>query len=625
MSQENPTDEERKRQELLEQLYQKLGRDEYIEKLSLEQLEFIVNPITNSSFLNSCPGSGKTEVVGFKAAYEASSWESPYSGMAILSFTKNAASEIWKRANKYSKQKAVQFPHFVGTLDSWLHQYIFQPFCYSVMDYEGKDGDTSVNIIDSDSNAPFLVNYKSVISSQPSYQEVKVNEYYIDSNNSIKFNRNRGSNLNSYHRRILIENKLKFAKSGFATYQDAEYWSYRLLNEKETILDLISKRFPYIIIDECQDLAPSRLDVIEILQEKGVVFHFVGDINQSIYDFIDVDPFQIQDFITASGMHEMKLTKNFRSNQDVANLCARLVGIQYPPEGRVPTGNAVSCVLWECPSDQLHRLPSLFEWYLNSKNIECGNCSILARGKALLNKLNKTTPLESISFDIAKAFFLWNSDSRKTESITDALELLGRSMCNLAYKGKGNHQNQHCPESFEHIDWRIFLSSILNSSKDLATFKKEDIPQTWSQWCISLKRFLDTYFLNLPDTYVEWNEAKRKIKAPSGKANELVNNSLSSSSSSSNIRMTTIHDVKGETLDAIILISNPDRRSKGGHFEDWLENPTSEYARFAYVACSRPKDLLIVAVPPLNEIQRMKLEDIGLVSEELPGTLSQWF
>lgn len=95
MSQENLINEERKRQELLKQLYKRLGQDEYIEKLSLEQLEFIVNPITNSSFLNSCPGSGKTEVVGFKAAYEASSWESHTSGMAILSFTKSAASEIF--------------------------------------------------------------------------------------------------------------------------------------------------------------------------------------------------------------------------------------------------------------------------------------------------------------------------------------------------------------------------------------------------------------------------------------------------------------------------------------------------------------------------------------------------
>ena len=130
--------------------------------------------------------------------------------------------------------------------------------------------------------------------------------------------------------------------------------------------------------------------------------------------------------------------------------------------------------------------------------------------------------MESISYDITKAFFLWNSESKKTEYITEALELLGRSMCNLAYEGRGNHQNQYCPESFEHIDWRMFLSNILNSSKELATFRNGDRLQTWSQWCRSLKGFLETYFLNLPDTYVKWDEAKRKIKAPSGKANELV-------------------------------------------------------------------------------------------------------
>lgn len=492
------------------------------------------------------------------------------------------------------------------------------------MGYEGKNGDTSISIIDSDSNAPFLENYKSVISYQPDYQEVKVNEYYIDSSNSIKFNRNRGSILNSYQKGILIQNKLKFAKDGFATYQDAEYWSYRLLNEKRILLDLISKRFPYIIIDECQDLAPSRLDLIKVLQDQGVIFHFVGDINQSIYDFIDVDPSQIQDFITASGMHEMKLTKNFRSNQDIVNLCAKLVGIQNPPEGRASTGNKASCILWEYPSDQLYRLPSLFEWYLCSRNIECKNCSILVRGRNLLNKLKRINSLEAISFDIAKAFFLWNSEPNKTGYVDEALGLLGKSMCNLAYKGRGNHQNQHCPESFEHVDWRIFLSNILNPSKELATFKSKGKPQNWSQWCNSLKIFLEEYFLNLPNTYVGWNEAKRKIKAPSRSAKELVINSMPSSTSNKNMRMTTIHNIKGETLDAVMLVSNLDRRSKGGHFDDWLEDTTSEYARFAYVACSRPRGLLIVAVPTLNKLQRMTLENIGLVYEELPGTLSQW-
>ncbi len=44
-------------------------------KQSDEQLKYVLSSIDDSTFLNACPGSGKTEVVGLKAAYEFSRWE----------------------------------------------------------------------------------------------------------------------------------------------------------------------------------------------------------------------------------------------------------------------------------------------------------------------------------------------------------------------------------------------------------------------------------------------------------------------------------------------------------------------------------------------------------------------
>lgn len=39
-------------------------------ELCEEQVDFILHPINKPCFLKACPGSGKTEVVGIKAAYE---------------------------------------------------------------------------------------------------------------------------------------------------------------------------------------------------------------------------------------------------------------------------------------------------------------------------------------------------------------------------------------------------------------------------------------------------------------------------------------------------------------------------------------------------------------------------
>ena len=83
---------------------------------------------------------------------------------------------------------------------------------------------------------------------------------------------------------------------------------------------------------------------------------------------------------------------------------------------------------------------------------------------------------------------------------------------------------------------------------------------------------------------------------------------------SEEIRMTTFHDVKGETLDAVLIISSKDKKSKGGHYEHWISesNDEKEYVRFAYVASSRPKHLLIWAIPKKeNNPFINKIKDLG--------------
>jgi hypothetical protein len=45
-----------------------------------------------------------------------------------------------------------------------------------------------------------------------------------------------------------------------------------------------------------------------------------------------------------------------------------------------------------------------------------------------------------------------------------------------------------------------------------------------------------------------------------------------------------------------MVVSSPTNQGEG-YWKRWLEDPLSENARFAYVASTRPTDLLIWAVP----------------------------
>ena len=77
------------------------------------------------------------------------------------------------------------------------------------------------------------------------------------------------------------------------------------------------------------------------------------------------------------------------------------------------------------------------------------------------------------------------------------------------------------------------------------------------------------------------------------------------------LRIDTIHSVKGSTFDAVLLLSTPDGKGKTGYWENWL-NTTDETARIAYVACTRPRFLLVWGVSTLSsDDQRNKIESLG--------------
>jgi hypothetical protein len=134
-----------------------------------EQIDYILSSVEKSIFLKACPGSGKTEVVAMKAAYEISRWNKN-GGIAILSFTNNAADVIADRVAEFYGLEGVSHPHFIGTFDSWLHTYLAHPFLHHITNYVGdrdRDDDKSFRLVDEKDYADgdsklYLYAYKTI-------------------------------------------------------------------------------------------------------------------------------------------------------------------------------------------------------------------------------------------------------------------------------------------------------------------------------------------------------------------------------------------------------------------------------------------------------------------------------
>lgn len=606
--------------------------------LSEEQLDFILHPINSACYLKACPGSGKTEVVGIKAAYEIAAWKEKFIGIAVLSFTKNAAKEIADRVKRFGGTNATQHPHFIGTIDSWLHGYILHPFAHKAAGYVGKNSDKSYRLVDNEEKYDFLNSYKTVLTYQP-YRVTWVNDYYFECSDPIKIqSQNRRLNIESVDAptiQTLGLNKREFLKAGFTTYADAEFLCYYLLKNTITILENVVRRFPIIVIDECQDLSNNQLEILKLLNQKGAIIHFVGDNNQSIYEFKKVYVEKINTFISNKKLIERLLTKNFRSNQKIVNVS---MGLEKFNTGNTPNpiiGNeeeraTKSCILWEYTADGFSQLPQKFIDHIkliNSKiqktesKIAINKSGILARAHVTLSgfRSHPTSDLSKIEL-FANALNCWSNNPKTGKDMQNAMQQIGKSITMLAYDGNGNHQHQYCPDSYNQIEWRNQLSNLFEKAINAKTGVYPFESLTWTQWVTKLKVFLENYWSNLHSPLNDWDTVKAKIKSPSGYASKLVIDTINANKNtySEKVRMTTIHDVKGETLDAVLLVSAKDKKSKGGHFEQWLSQNSNEkeFVRFAYVASSRPKHLLIWAIPKiLNNQYKDKIIDLGFELE----------
>ena len=196
--------------------------------------------------LCACPGSGKTFIVGKKLLRYLETWLHPYRGVAVLSFTNVASEEVIRQMSQLSKDAlpSVSFPHFIGTLDSFINNFIFLRFGYLMQSENRK--------------RPHIVfdNY---------------GEFTLISKNSQCYKKGCIQNPNMFHwsdSELLRDNQLincgvqkkpcfAFKKAmlqkGLVTQREVSALSLRLLKKYPSIATELAYRFPVIIIDEAQD------------------------------------------------------------------------------------------------------------------------------------------------------------------------------------------------------------------------------------------------------------------------------------------------------------------------------------------------------------------------------------
>lgn len=579
-------------------------------KYTDEQFDYIKRAkITENVFLNACPGSGKTETIAQRVANEIESWANFPSGIAVLSFTKSAAKEIEHRIKEKIKGQST-YPHFIGTFDSFILKNIVNPLSKDISKYEGDNGDYSFKVINHDSQLFFLTTY--------SYNHKKISGHHVEIDgrtSKLKFHtpdqiRNRVLNAMSFEQwqiDDIYKAKNQCLNAGFLTHKDIEYLADAVLTQftnTKLYVSNLSKKFPLIIVDECQDLSFEQLSILKAMMLNGTKLHFIGDLNQSIYDFRDVDPNDIINFITDNGFREIKLTKNFRSCQKIVNIATNIMKSSSIEADF--TSSKQSCFVLQykdSPSEVISQFNELTKQYSNRV--------LVARGHQTLDQLSfvNNTPEKPAEFLLSS---ILNFDETSYISINQSLIDFSKYLKNkVRLETKSGEYN--CPQILEsELAWKLFLH---NSIQYLLNHDLQLDSCTWTNWCKKVNAVVINLFKQefvLPEIYEALKNSDFKIKSPSGKATHCISSyHRKNDSLDIKFRKSTIHGVKGETHEATMLISNPTRNGTGTHWSHWIGDNTSESSRFAYVASSRPKHILVWCVKKLKSSEQKELKDLG--------------
>lgn len=577
-----------------------------MEDLTREQTLFL--EAEGKVIVRACPGSGKTYSVANKLLSYVDNWNSYHQGVAVLSFTNVASEEIYKKA--FSLNKGIgklDYPHYIGTVDSFINEFIVLRYGYL------KTHDKVRPLIALSDNWKLPYKYwrtecyrKGCVDNIEKFQWGIDNKFYKDKEVVNCELRGKSQLLPCQQYKVMLMKKNVIFQNEVASF------AYRLLKEYPMIATAIVERFPVIIIDEAQDTSEEQMAVFDLLTKAGVKSIFlVGDPDQAIYEWRNASPECFKKKIGAESWECIELTGNFRSSQHICNatsyFSATLQGQraneavgEYKDETQKPillltNGNTenevINCFLEKCRSMEIEIKPD--------------KVAMLTRGRIHsdtdIKELWKSKEIELI----AKAAYEWKCGSRK-KACSDMSKasfriLIGEEIDDYLMRKKIMGYT-------DEDNWKDFIIDIFRGLPDINLGIAEWINQFTNLYSDILKRynFHVAEGINIKDIL--------KIKTRDKSNPEFRHIPLKNyfeKKTSGNYTRSSIHGVKGETYDAVLIYI----KSKTGKtltpkflMEGDLED---ELMRIAYVAMTRPRRLLMIAMPEnkkLNEYQRFPVD-----------------
>ena len=524
-------------EQLREQILSQMPTDQQRDAIFAEGLEFL---------LRASPGSGKTWTSCRRFIWRGANWDEKVGGLALLSFTNTAIREFHDATVRVGRRDLLSNPNYVGTFDSFVERFVITPFGH-LLSGSAKRPKLFLAPRPGDWNNKKLQCWSGIKGGKmrpiPAWEIIP-----YPSNGKVAYrasSRFGGETLSLQQ----INPVAEFFKLGYYTHAQRVYFACRILFDRPHVAHCLARRFPEIIVDEAQDTNIWLLILLNFLREKGTKVTLVGDPDQCIYEFSMAHATSLPALKEKWGIPEMPLSRSFRCNNAIAQAVRHI------------SGN------------------SNFDGCGEPVNELC--LPIIVRGKG--NTYNYSA-LMGLTKEMALAAF--HRDVRK--DYKKAFQIVERAIREMVdepifWEGLDDDPEAEASVRFKLALWRF-------------TKSKDALPALGESGIVWIDKLRTNLALLLPELGItNIPTIGHKIRKTGLDKQQLALPLFQPQALFPSIRQETIHQVKGASIDAVLVLGSTKFFNSVVAAIEGGEN--TEDRRLAYVAMTRARHALVVGLP----------------------------
>lgn len=554
------------------------------------------------------PGSGKTRALVTRYLMSAGSAER---GVGLLSFTNAAVDEA--RARAQGRADLLQAPHFVGTIDSFLHRFVVTPWAAPRL---GK----LPSYLRSWDDLP--VDGRLVRLWDVPGMGVGLARFHLDEASSVTLDSDtlpwdERNYLNLVEREDALDRLLDAARSriqglsnaGVLDASTARVQAFAIIDSPEgsAVIERIARRFEEILVDEAQDCDGPEFAIIQRLSShiRTVV---VADPDQAIYEFRGSTPqlfLNYRDELPEEARCE--LTVNYRSSPAI---CKAVTSLRAASQSAVePVEGAEGCpvnVLTGTTSEQRAKFKSL----LSEHGIASEHAIVLAhRWSTAYSAAGRTRPeadSRAAGNMLAMACSTLSAPLTTPGERLSALHTVESIMLNLIDWPGGvptTSKEERLGLISKTSDWLR-----VEAGKLVAELKRVSDP---SEFGVTARAHLGSALAGISLPHVSLGN---RVQKPSNAVWQKCNAQLEAAEP---LRCGSVHGAKGQEFRAVMVALPSSLPKVDGRdvLDDWGGGFNTEQRRVLYVASSRPERLLAYGAGPNAARLRSLLESCGVPTE----------